>query len=68
MSSQLTRISVLLLLFYMGWFMWEQNKVVKEQKENVVGLNKIMVTRWRKWRKPHCRFGILILFFWNLEK
>lgn len=40
MSSQLTRISVLLLLFYMGWFMWEQNKVVKKQKQQIETMSK----------------------------
>lgn len=40
MSGQLTKISVLLLLFYMGWFMWEQNKVVKKQKQQIETMSK----------------------------
>jgi len=35
MNDALTRISVLLLFFYMAWFMWDQNKLIKNQNQQI---------------------------------
>lgn len=35
MSKHLSVVSTLLLLFYMGWFMWEQNQVIKKQNQEI---------------------------------
>jgi len=35
MNDALTRISVLLLFFYMAWFMWDQNKLVENQNQQI---------------------------------
>jgi len=35
MNKHLSVVSTLLLLFYMGWFMWEQNQVIKKQNQEI---------------------------------
>ena len=35
MNDALTRISVLLLFFYMAWFMWDQNEIIEHQREQI---------------------------------
>ncbi len=35
MNDTLTRISVLLLIFYMAWFMWDQNKLIENQNQQI---------------------------------
>lgn len=38
MNDTLTRISVLLLIFYMAWFMWDQNELIKAQAQYIESL------------------------------
>jgi len=38
MNDALTRISVLLLFFYMAWFMWDQNEIIEHQREQIRNL------------------------------
>ena len=35
MKDHLSAVSVLLLLFYMGWFMWDQNKLIQKQNQEI---------------------------------
>lgn len=35
MNEALTRVSILLLVFYMAWFMWDQNKIIQNQREKI---------------------------------
>ena len=35
MNDALTRISVLLLFFYMTWFVWDQNKLIENQHKQI---------------------------------
>ena len=35
MNDALTRISVLLLIFYMAWYMWDQNECIKAQAQYI---------------------------------
>jgi hypothetical protein len=35
MSNHLTIVSILLLLFYMAWFMWDQNKLIHNQRDQI---------------------------------
>jgi hypothetical protein len=35
MNEALTRISILLLVFYMAWFMWDQHKLIQNQREKI---------------------------------
>jgi hypothetical protein len=35
MNDALTRISVLLLVFYMAWYMWDQNKLIEDQAQQI---------------------------------
>lgn len=35
MNDALTKISILLLFFYMSWFMWDQNKLIKDQAQQI---------------------------------
>ena len=35
MNNHLSIISLLLLLFYMMWFMWDQNELIKTQHEEI---------------------------------
>tara|TARA_B100000035_G_scaffold78761_1_gene65794 strand:- start:3431 stop:3637 length:207 start_codon:yes stop_codon:yes gene_type:complete len=38
MNDALTRISVLLLIFYMAWYMWDQNELIKSQAQYIESL------------------------------
>jgi len=38
MNDTLTRISVLLLIFYMAWYMWDQNELIKSQSQYIEAL------------------------------
>ena len=35
MNEALTRVSILLLVFYMAWFMWDQHKLIQNQREKI---------------------------------
>jgi len=35
MNDALTRISVLLLFFYMAWYMWDQNELIENQNQQI---------------------------------
>lgn len=35
MNKQLTKISLMLLFFYMAWFMWDQNKLIENQNQQI---------------------------------
>lgn len=35
MKDHLSIVSVLLLLFYMGWFMWDQKELLRQQNERI---------------------------------
>lgn len=35
MNDHLSIISILLLIFYMMWFMWDQNKLIQNQHEEI---------------------------------
>lgn len=38
MNDALTRISVLLLFFYMAWYMWDQREIIEHQREQIRNL------------------------------
>jgi len=38
MNDTLTRISVLLLIFYMAWYMWDQNELIQSQSQYIEAL------------------------------
>ena len=38
MNDALTRISVLLLIFYMAWYIWDQNELIKSQSQYIEAL------------------------------
>jgi len=38
MNDALTRISVLLLFFYMAWYMWDQHEIIEHQREQIRNL------------------------------
>jgi len=38
MNDTLTRISVLLLIFYMAWYMWDQNELIESQSKYIEAL------------------------------
>jgi len=38
MNDALTRISVLLLFFYMAWYMWGQREIIEHQREQIRNL------------------------------
>ena len=38
MNDALTRISVLLLIFDMAWYMWDQNELIKSQSQYIEAL------------------------------
>jgi hypothetical protein len=35
MKDHLSIVSVLLLLFYMGWFMWDQKELLRQQNDRI---------------------------------
>jgi hypothetical protein len=38
MNKHLTLVSLLLLIFYMGWFILDQQKLIENQKEKIIEL------------------------------
>lgn len=38
MNDALTRTSILLLIFYMAWYMWDQNKLIESQSKYIEAL------------------------------
>jgi len=34
-NDALTRVSVLLLIFYMAWFMWDQHQLIEKQRQQI---------------------------------
>lgn len=45
MNEPLGKISILLLIFYMGWYLWDQNQVIQDQKIYIDHLEKELITR-----------------------
>tara|TARA_B100001094_G_scaffold328837_1_gene390183 strand:+ start:3752 stop:3982 length:231 start_codon:yes stop_codon:yes gene_type:complete len=45
MNEPLTRISIFLLIFYMGWYLWDQSQVIQDQKIYIEHLEKELITR-----------------------
>tara|TARA_Y100000361_G_scaffold9552_1_gene7684 strand:+ start:524 stop:739 length:216 start_codon:yes stop_codon:yes gene_type:complete len=45
MNEPLGKISILLLIFYMGWYLWEQNKVIQDQNAYIEIIEKELITR-----------------------
>lgn len=35
MNDALTRTSILLLMFFMGWYMWDQHKLIDNQHKQI---------------------------------
>jgi hypothetical protein len=35
MNEALIRTSILLLMFYMAWFMWDQHKLIENQRQQI---------------------------------
>ena len=35
MNDALTRTSLLVLAFFVGWFMWDQHKLIQNQREKI---------------------------------
>ena len=38
MNDALTRTSILLLIFYMAWYMWDQNELIESQSKYIEAL------------------------------
>ena len=45
MNEPLTKVSILLVIFYMGWYLWEQNKVIQDQNIYIEHLEKELIAR-----------------------
>ena len=45
MNRHLSIVSIFLLIFYMGWFMWEQKQLIQEQKAYIDHIEKELITR-----------------------
>jgi len=45
MNEPLTKVSILLVIFYMGWYLWEQNKVIQDQNIYIEHLEKELISR-----------------------
>ena len=43
MDDHLGKISVLLLLFYLGWFAWEQKAVIHKQQQEIQKLEQQLI-------------------------
>jgi len=43
MNKHLTLVSLLLLIFYMGWFILDQHKLTENQKEQIQELQKKII-------------------------
>lgn len=40
MNNHLSIVSVLLLIFYMCWYMWDQNKLIQNQQREIETLQR----------------------------
>ena len=45
MNRHLSIVSILLLIFYMGWFMWEQKELIQEQRIYIEHIEKELIAR-----------------------
>lgn len=45
MKDHLSIVSVGLLLFYMGWFMWEQRELLRKQNEHIQTLERELIIK-----------------------
>ncbi len=45
MNSPLSIVSILLVIFYLMWFAWEQNEIIFEQETYIRELEKELFTR-----------------------
>jgi hypothetical protein len=43
MNNQLGITSILLLLFYVGWFAWDQRKIIEKQNQEIIKLNQQLI-------------------------
>ena len=43
MNDHLSIISILLLIFYMMWFMWDQNQLIQKQHEEIRALQQQVI-------------------------
>ena len=43
MNDHLGVISILLLIFYMMWFMWDQNQLIQKQHEEIRALQQQVI-------------------------
>ena len=43
MDNQLSITSLALLLFFLGWFAWDQNKLIQSQRERIVLLEQKII-------------------------
>lgn len=45
MKDHLSIVSVLLLLFYMGWFMWDQKELLRQQNDRIKELERELIIK-----------------------
>jgi hypothetical protein len=45
MKDHLSIVSVGLLLFYMGWFMWEQKELLSQQNDHINELERELIIK-----------------------
>ena len=43
MNKQLGVTSILLLLFYVGWFAWDQRTIIEKQNQEIIKLNQQLI-------------------------
>ena len=43
MNNQLGVTSILLLLFYVGWFAWDQRTIIEKQNQEIIKLNQQLI-------------------------
>lgn len=43
MDNQLSITSLVVLLFFLGWFAWDQNKLIRSQQEKILLLEQKMI-------------------------
>jgi hypothetical protein len=62
MNDALGKISILLLLFYMGWFILDQNKLIQNQRETIQSmktqlfLDEIILKEYQKKFKTQSKY------------
>jgi len=62
MNDALGKISILLLLFYMGWFILDQNKLIQNQRETIQSmkaqlfLDEIILKEYQKNFKTQSKY------------